>query len=273
MSSLRTKGHVLVEVDLSTAEDRVVKMLTKDAKMRELARSKPWELDQHVFNAANLYAKAEKDVTKDDRTVIKRTGHACNYDMGPARMSEQWLKDSEGTMVRTPRECAYLQGLYIERCMPQLPEYHLGIRAAIMRHKCLSNPFGRILDLTHERLDHDTFKRGYAFLPQSTVGMLVNRFGLVPVWKWLHDTEGRATGARICLQLHDALYFSVPPKHSHTIASIVQQMLEQPVEYYGHSMTIPACFSVSRRWNGKEKKEWKRLPSAKEMVGYAQALV
>lgn len=266
------EGTVMLAVDLSSAEDRVVKMDLRDERMRKLARTPPWELKMHRYNAALMFNKPESAVTKEDYDLAKRTGHGTNYFMQPPKMSETWLKNSDGRVVKTPEECKTLQQLFITRCMPLLPDYWMGMRAAVMRHRCVSNVFGRVLDLTHERLDDETYRRCYAFKPQSTVGMLVNWFGLVPVWEWLRR-EGAATGARLCLQLHDALYFCVPPQHVWTVASTVQAMLERPVRYYGHEMTIPVEFKVSRRWDGDEAKEWTRLPGRAEMEGFAASLL
>jgi len=263
-------GHVLLEVDLSTAEDRVVKMLTRDPAMRKLAQTPPWELDQHRYNAACMFNKAESEITRDDRELAKRTCHGTSYGMSPARMSEVWLKESEGKLVRTAKECEGLQQLYVNRVMPQLLAWQAEIRMEIMQYRCLSNPFGRVLDLTWERLDDETFKRGYAFKPQSIVGMLVNKFGLRPVWERLRG-DLVYTGARVAIQLHDALYLSTPPEHVYDLALMCQQALEKPVLYYGHPMTIPVCFKVGLRW-GKGV-EWKRLPSRAEMLAVAMEAV
>lgn len=265
-------GTVLLAIDLSSAEDRVVKMHLRDKRMRDLARTPPWELKMHRYNGSLMFGKPESEITKELYDLAKRVSHGTNYYMQPPKMSETWLKNSDGRVVKTPEECRTLQQLFIARCMPLLPDYWQGMRAEVMRHRCVSNVFGRVLDLTHERLDDETYRRCYAFKPQSTVGMLVNWFGLVPVWEWLRR-EGRETGARLCLQLHDALYFCVPPQHVWTVAATVQAMLERPVRYYGHEMTIPCEFKVSRRWDGDEAREWTRLPKRAEMESFAASLL
>lgn len=265
---------VLLEVDLSTAEDRVVKVLTKDPKLIEMARTHPSDFDQHTYNASLLFQKPEAEVTKGDyseRWLVKRIGHGTNYAMGPNTLSDVMLNEE---FVRTPKECEQFQHLYVNRVMPQLPEWHASIRQEIMGTRRLTNSWGRVLDLRWARLDNkgDTYRRGYAFKPQSEVGILVNQYGLIPMHWWLLQNYEKLR-SRINLLEHDALIFSCPLDKVWWVAQAAQMFLERPRVYEGVELTIPVTFKVSWRWSGKEGVEWKRLPVEEEMRTAAETIL
>src|SRR3990167_3792713 len=63
------EGCIFVEVDLSLAEDRDVKVRTGAPRLIKLAQLPPWEYDSHSENAAKAIRKSQKDVTKEERYV------------------------------------------------------------------------------------------------------------------------------------------------------------------------------------------------------------
>ena len=58
---------IFLSVDLSQAEDRVVKMLTRSPRLIKLARLKPWEWDAHVHSASIAFGKNDDGINKDER--------------------------------------------------------------------------------------------------------------------------------------------------------------------------------------------------------------
>src|SRR5579872_6066211 len=91
---------IFLEVDLSQAEDRVVKCYTKSPRLIERARAMPWENDEHIRAAKVLFGA--EIVTKEQRYTAKRSRHGGNYGMSGKKLSEEMLKDG---YTYTPKEC------------------------------------------------------------------------------------------------------------------------------------------------------------------------
>ena len=259
-------GCLMLECDLSQAEDRVVKTLaynvTRNAGLLERARAMPWENDEHKRAAVAVFRVALTAVTKDQRYLAKRVRHASNYGMHGARLSDELLKDG---YTYTPEECqAMIEALM--RADPDIREWQKATRREIIQHRCISNSWGRILDLTYERLDDELFRRMYAFRPQSEVGMLLNQYGLRPTYKYIKE---RGLSARINMQVHDSLKISLPPHEALEVAIMLKRSLERPRLYGPTQLTIPCEFKIGT--NAAGSIEFKQF-NAREFEDAAYAL-
>lgn len=244
-------GCVFLEPDLSQAEKRVVDVLTGDPILIANAQSKPWEFDAHTHNAAIIFAIPVDQVTKEQRYLGKRAVHASNYGMHGKRLSEALLVDG---IARTADECQRMIDAYLHACSA-IPLWQREVRKTIMRTGQLTNSWGRTLSFKGERMNDDTYRAGYAFIPQSEVGDLLNQWGLVPLWNWLRKERMRS---RINAQIHDALLISARPDEAYDIACFVAEHLERPRTYNGVDLSIPVEFALSMTW--KKDHELKRLP-------------
>jgi hypothetical protein len=90
-------------------------------------------------------------------------------------------------------------------------------------------------------LDDELFRRGYAFRPQSEVGMLLNQYGLRPCYKYIKE---RNLHARINMQVHDALKISLPAHEALEVAIMLKRSLERPRLYGPTALTIPCEFKL-----------------------------
>lgn len=249
------KGWVMLEADLSQAEDRVVAMLTEDPTLIDLARRHPSTFDKHRWSAANIFAILESEVTKLQRYLGKRTVHAGNYGMGPEKLSEILLKDG---YVRTVEECERLLKGHFEGPGQAILGWQKDIRKTLMREKLLCNSWGRMIDFSPYPLCEDVYRRGYAFVPQSEVADLLNQWGLIPVFHYLKDKE-----AKINAQVHDALVISAPHREVYDLMCFIRKSLEKPRWYKGQELTIPVTFKLGRSWKGD--KEYDTFPSREEV--------
>ena len=258
-------------------------MLTRSPRLIKLARLKPWEWDAHVHSASIAFGKNDDGINKDERYIGKRGRHATNYDMHGRRLSDELLKEG---YTFTSDECqAIIDRLH--RDSPEVKEvFHKEIRKEIMRARCLTNSWGFIIDYTYERLNDDLYRRGYAFRPQSDIGILMNKWGLVPLHEFLQQpcchehthTYGRlphefasSRAININLHMHDSLTISTPPEHAWEVAEFMRQRLERPLYYYGEPLTVWCEFTLGRTWEGDH--EFKQLPSRKEFTEIAHSLV
>lgn len=278
-------GCVLLEVDLSQAESRAVYAQTGDPYLISLARSKPWEHDDHARTAAMIFLpgfkpkgfcpKGSLEVTKDQRQFGKKTRHAFHYDEGGARMSEDLLKESDSQIVKSPNECqAWLDRL--NELEPGIPAWKAALRKELWRTGKLVSDWGREVDVTNLRFDDKLFRILYAFKGQSPIGDLLNVYGLAPLFKWIVK---HSLASRINLQVHDALIVSCPWDEVWDVARYLDVMLSREREYWSPvkkkmiRLGIPAEFFVGRSWDKGSGREWNRLPEREEMEGFAKELV
>ena len=282
-------GCIILEADLSQAEDRVVKAysaaVTRDPTRREnllaRARANPWENDEHTRRASLIYYNnpraitdllfaTDARVTKPQRYLAKRAGHAGNYDMHGNRLSEEILKEG---IVISPEEGDQMIGTILDRDVPEVRLWQASIRQEILRNRCLANSWGLVVDYAYDRLSDELYREGYAFKPQSDVGMLLNRWGFVPCDRFLITLSKQNPSlppARINLQMHDALVISTPPELAWPIYSFLRQSLERPRYYGPNKVIIPLEAKLGANW--KTDVEYKRPPSEREFTDTASAI-
>lgn len=258
------EGCIFIEADLSQAESRVVRMLTRSPRLIAQARMPPWEYDEHKRAASLIFGVAPGAVTKDQRYLGKRARHAGNYGMRGRKLSEELLKDG---YVLTPIECDRYINQIIDQDTPEVRDWQRETRQLVLRHRMLANSWGRTWDFTCERLSDDLFREAYACIPQSEVVDLLNRWGFVPLWRDLRD---RGIPARINNQKHDSLLVSTPPEWAWDIACFLKASLERPRTYLGESLVIPIGITLGRTAAGDH--EFKRFPSRRQFDEAAYSL-
>lgn len=260
-------GNILLEVDLSQAEGRVVKALTGSDDLIRLARRKPTDGDEHSENAAAIFGAifgrdvVPEEVTYEQRQIGKRVVHATNYSMGKNRLADILLK--EGFIV-TPYEAGKMIDAYKERS-PGILTYQQNVRQVINQKRELFTSWGRRVCLDNQRLDDELFKFGYAYIPQSEIGDLTNQYGVKALYKWLVQQHKKSV---LRMQVHDSVVVDCVPAEVYAIMSCLAASLSQP-RRYGHclgldiELSIPCEFAIGTTW--KMQREWKYLPSEVEV--------
>ena len=258
-------GCVFLEIDLSQAENRVVWMLTKAPRLVEMARAKPYEMDVHSLNAERIFNRRQSDMDPKDWKKLRQLGkkccHANNYDVQAQTFSDALLKD--GYFYAVDQCEAMLES--VKLAYPEIAAWKRRTRIELLDHRALVTPFGRTISFEFARLDPHTYRKAYAYRPQSIVVDVLNLFGLVPVHRYLK--ENPHLGARINAHIHDALLISVPPEHAYEIAAFTVKALERPVKYYGQPMTIWAETILSSSWS--KGQEFKQLPAKDDFTNAA----
>jgi len=251
-------GHILLELDASQLESRIVYLLTGDPELIEKAYSKPWEYDDHTYHASIVMAKAPEDVLKfPDRYLGKKCNHAYNYDMHARKLSEVVLNETEGALVLTPEEAqVYLSRLDTVKAGP-VKGWHRRTRKEIIQRRKLTNSWGRELSFEFARLDDETYRQAYAFRPQSDGADLV-KDALIRLDAWMTERFDQREAA-ILVSVYDSILVTCRPELAWEIYQKGKEFLEIPHNYYGHVLSIPAEGSVGLSWG--EKKEWKRPPN------------
>lgn len=237
--------NILISVDQCQAEARVVAWLTKDKNMIEAVESGKF----HLRNATNMYdvdlstkekVKAYKNT--EQYVLVKACGHGGNYDMGVVAFAAEAGTTKEKATellglyhITYPgiRHCAkYFECEYgnkasknkkfdASRCLKcDHKGFHLYVQAEINKKRTLYNPFGRRY-VFFGRQDRETYKIGYAFIPQSTITDINKQAISALHKKW-----------RVLLDTHDGVLFSVAE-------NLVEQATEDIVMAYKN-----VCFKI-----------------------------
>ena len=267
------EGMFLFEADASQIESRYVYALSGDPELVELARRPPTEYDAHCDNAAIIFGgtyeafvermRAGEATAAEQRYLGKRGVHAGHYGMRGATLAGQLLKED---FFFTDGECQEFIDRYVAR-RPGVLVYQRETREAMLDARCLVNSWGRELWFEHERLDEETYRRGYAFRASSEATDHVNQWGVLPLMQYIQTHRLRA---RVSLQVHDAVVGSAPPEELHRVFARLAKTFERPRIVGPHrvSITIPLEYKIGWAW-GKtvwsKPVEFKTLPSVREV--------
>jgi uracil-DNA glycosylase family 4 len=246
-------NEYFLEIDLKQAEDLVVKAMssaaTQDQRPLALVQA-VWDssVDIHKRLASAVFAVPEAQVTYEQRYCAKKCRHARNNDMHEGRMQQMLLKDG---FVYTKMQCKAILAA-IDEAEPWVLGFHRAVRDAINRHNCVATSWGWQLRFEDERrTDSSTFRRGYAFIQQSEIGVMMKQWGLLT---YANDIAPRFK-ARLNMLVHDNVVLSVPQEELYDVASVLYRSLTRPRLYSVRSnpteagtveIAIPAEIKISK---------------------------
>lgn len=238
-------GYEFLSADYVQAEAVVVAYEINDVKLINMFRAsfgktrtyrKENNLDIHNHTAGQMFGIDVSTVTADQRTIGKTIRHANNYSAGPSVIASKLgisLKEAKILMTR-----------YHDQC-PQLRLWHKKIRTILEHKKVLVNLLGRKHEFT-ERWGDDLFRSAYSYIPQSTVGDLLND-SLVDLY------EKYGSELIIYLQLHDAMYIlSKVSDRAINMKKIHSVMMRPLTSSLGEEYMIDVDFSVGKSWGDME---------------------
>jgi len=234
-------GWKIVQADYAQAEAVVVAYLTGDQKLKKmfkdsfgLPKSEKAPYDIHIMTIAQMLSIPMDQVTTEQRTAGKTVRHATSYSAGP-----QVLANRLGIKLA---EAKILMELY-HRANPHLRMWYQGIQQELKRSRVLTNLFGR----KHRFLDRwsdSLFRSAYSYIPQSTVGDLLNT-ALYRLYCKLPVTPYEVT---ILLQLHDAIYVMVEDQHVNEVIKLMREVMMIPLQLNNEKFRIDADFTVGDSW-------------------------
>lgn len=239
-------GYKIVQADYSQAEAVVMAHLTGDQKLVKmfrdsfgLSRTEKKSYDVHKLTFAQMAGIDISQVTPEQRTAGKTVRHATNYSAGP-----QVLANRLGIKLGDAKQ---LIELY-HRANPQLRIWYSQVQQELKRSRVLTNLLGR----KHKFLDRwgdSLFRSAYSYIPQSTVGDLLNT-ALLRLYNKLPSLSFDIT---ILLQLHDAIYTMVEEQYVMDTVKIMRECMLIPLYYANEEFMIDVDFAVGDSWaEGKE---------------------
>lgn len=268
------KRKLLLEFDLSQAEAVAVAAYCGDPGMKKLfgpcfasnfAQGTPEKIDCHLDRALMIldvmgehydYLSFKQMYIdkhprpKQMRQAAKAVGvHATNYDVGPRTVITS-LRHHD-VFLSTAQEAQLRYNTH--RRFPGIKLYQSGVQRELNKTRVLKTAKG-MKRYFYSKLDSNTYRRAYAFLPQCTVAEITND-AIVAM-----EEPIRELGGFVLLQVHDSVLVEIPERHVQTAHDIIYKAMVQPIEVYpffgeADVMTIQVDCKVGTHWG--ELKEWK----------------
>ncbi len=231
------KGWKILHADLSQAEARVVVWLSRDSELIQRYSADP-HFDIHTYVASELYGAPTESITKEQRQKAKACVHSGNYAIGP-------------------RTFSYISGISYKEALPLLRAYQgrsalqqwwRSVREQLSVNRTLWTPLGRMRQF-FGRLDDATYRQAYGFVPQSTVGDVVNR--AFYILDSLIDFEK----AHLILQVHDEIDLEVRDDYVEEALKLLRQALHCPLKIHSDlpELLIPADYGLGQNWYDLEE--------------------
>lgn len=205
-------GHTFFDIDLSKADLRVV---VWESDCKEMKAMLAEGRDPYIESAREYYrdptitkykADGSENVKYDN---FKRFSHGTHYLGTPHGLSQR--------IGLTVQEATKTQQWYFGK-YPEIAAWQKKFVEEIKRTHRVSNKFGFIRNY-FGRIDDSTFREAIAWLPQSTVGILINK-----IWLNLWEATGGLPGSlEVLLQVHDSLCGQFPTERSETALDLVRR--------------------------------------------------
>jgi uracil-DNA glycosylase family 4 len=252
-------GYEILQADYMQAEAVVVAFIIRDLRLMKMFREsfgltreerKRRGLDVHNLTAAMLHGIPARFEDRDDGVYLifgapisknqrgqgKTIRHANNYSAGPGVVANR--------LGCSMREAKDLQ-IQFHNSTPQLKLWHKSIQEELRRTRTLTNLLGR----KHKFLDKwgdSLFRSAYSFIPQSTVGDLLNKSLCRFYYKYGKERS-------ILLQLHDAIYILSPLGHREESMAMLRETMIEKLTYDKEEFYIDIDFSVGPNWGSLEE--------------------
>uniref|UniRef100_A0A6M3L9W6 Putative DNA polymerase n=1 Tax=viral metagenome TaxID=1070528 RepID=A0A6M3L9W6_9ZZZZ len=226
-------GHVMIGADQKQAEAMAVGWFADDSRMQSMFDSGK---SLHLENLYNVFGVRITSAEKDTNLlykVAKGLIHGGNYGLGPWKFAR---------MANIPFAEAKKHLDTYHRTYPGIRKnFHGFVQSELKRSRMLYNPFGR-RQVFFSRMNDDTFRAGYAFLPQSTISD-INKTALKQIAKHY----------RILIELHDGLYIAVPEGEVKFGIEAMQEAYDVRFYIWGIQRRIPIDVSIGPNWDEMQK--------------------
>ena len=249
-------GLVLLACDLAQAEAMVVAWLAEDIKqINDFLAGKDchWENAKSIFSIPKSREYAKKELYKDPftnqehplkffRDLAKTIVHASNYLMGPKMLQtilvrqEVYLEDKVCKQMLLARKMK----------SPMIGNWQqktIGILKST-RTLVTPKPFER-KRVFRGRLDQSLFASGVAFVPQSTVGEILEE-GIQKI----HTEMGYV---QPLLNVHDEVVVQLKKEDVPQAIKDIRKRLSIPLQIHGRELIIPCDFKTGPSWGDLEE--------------------
>lgn len=256
------EGKVIIQVDASQAEPRVVAVLSEDW---ELLKAFDNKVDIHRRTAGLMFSYTAKlelspdfkhpivdNLPKDgpERYTGKTIRNAGNYNVKKHTCMINFNTNAQKYEI--PMSISeWRAGVMLELFHSESPKirekFHADIKDAINSSRVLIDPFGGVR-VFNGRMDDSLYGEAYANIPQRTVAHLVQGAAIAIDEELNGDTE-----VLFIEEKHDALYIEAPENNWEKYAKLMKKHMERPIDFSiyctlkrDYILTIPCDVEVSR---------------------------
>ncbi len=249
------KGHLFFDVDLSSAENRIV---AYQGPVPQLIRAFEQGIDVHRQTYGMMFGKPTDEVSDkpgssdlgngsfSERFWGKKCNHGLGYGMGAGEFGLKFglLKKVAQTLI----------DLWHKVYPGVRASYQAGIIAELRKDRIATNAFGRRRIFMgrwpkKEGSGDRLFEQAFAHIPQSTVAEIINEHGLNYIYYAEKDSPLRII--QLLNQVHDSIIFQIDVKYGFEMMAkalqLVCQSLEQPIPYRT-PYVIPVDVKVGLGW-------------------------
>ncbi len=222
-----------VHGDLKQAEARAVAWLSKDFPLIEKFLHEK-NFDIHKYTASKkIYNISVESVSPEQRQRAKACVHAGNYGIqaGTFAYTANIPKNEAKGILEKYQSSQYIQSWWET------------LRAKLQFNRTLTTSFGRIRTF-YGRLNQETYRQAYAYVPQSTIGDLVNRCF------YLLNTIIDKDKARLILQVHDEIDAEVKNSYVDEFISIFRTVMRYEINVSNSlpPLIVPLEISIGKNW-------------------------
>lgn len=261
------EGEVLVQLDSSQAEARVVfNLASDDQALKDID-----EHDYHALTASWFFGGSESDYSKKVlgyespiRFAGKTLRHAGHLGAGKRRAATELNTQARKfkipiTIVEAQAERA-LKIFHMKQ--PKIQRvFHAGVIEALKETRQLVAPLPWGVDaerggvrIFYERWGDDLFREALSYLPQRAVSDSTKAAGI--------RIKRKCREARIILEAHDALLFAIRYEYLGEFVPLAKKEMERPIDFSACSLKrpflrIPCDVEVGE--NYKDLKKFKPL--------------
>ena len=218
-------GMEMFEIDLSSADLRVVVWESGEVELKAMLAA---GLNPYVEIAKEHYN--DPTITRDHPRyrTFKSFAHATNYLGTPGGIAKRL-----GLGVK---EVERIQGWYLGR-FPRIRQWQLDLKARVDAERSVRNAWGNRWYI-FDRIEGNIYNRAAAWVPQSTIGLLINR-----IWDRL---RGELPGAQILLQVHDSLVGQYAIAEAPHYRRAIVDLAESVAIPYPEPLRIPVGLKTSQ---------------------------
>ena len=234
------EGKVIIQIDASQAEPRIVAVLAEDWELLQAFQDK---VDIHRRTAGLIFGYTTKlELSKDfhhpivdflpkngpERYTGKTTRNGGNYDMKKHRFMTEFNTNAQKYEI--PMDISeWRAGQMLELFHAASPKirgkFHADIKDAIDSSRVLIDPMGGVR-IFNGRMDDSLYQEAYANIPQRTVAHLVQGAAL--------KIDEELNGDNKVLwseEKHDALYLQAPENGWEVYAKLMKKHMETPIDF------------------------------------------
>lgn len=214
------------DIDLDSADLRIVVWESNCLEMKQMFAE---GLKPYVEVAKEYYRDPTIDKHHPSYKLFKALCHGTNYLGTPSGLS--------GRIGLNVADVERIQNWYYEK-FPEIKNWQDDLKSRVMSDRYVENVFGYRC-YVFDRIEGTIFNQMVAWVPQSTVGCLINRG-----YRNIHANE---TDIQVLLQVHDSLAGQYPARIRDEAIGKVLDHCAVPLPYASGELIIPVGIKTSTK--------------------------